>query len=287
MIFIALGAILRYASNIHTGCKRQQKNNNNNTIKREYLWRPLVHAGPHFNGSIRKHGHDLEQKNKSTLSNLLASHSEHSFILCTHFNSSISTLSFYRAQSEHSWKHRHEQKCGAHWKPHSQFLYRYIDIDVCLLDGIWTKKNEILVNEQAIESVRWNGNAPLLNVDPFRMSICSKWMLKSTVTRGNENEKKENENNKKKKEKKGKSHEEASTSAFAPAPAPGEESNCAVKWERSKIIFKVRRKVFTFELINLQQWTRNYEMWNGKMEKYTQRVQRVFRLRMCMKLSER
>lgn len=46
-------------------------------------------------------------KNKSTLSNLLAPHSEHSFILCTHFNSSISTLSFYRAQSEHSWKHRH------------------------------------------------------------------------------------------------------------------------------------------------------------------------------------
>lgn len=139
------------------------------------------------------------------------------------------------------------------------------------------------MNEQAIESVRWNGNAPLLNVDPFRMSICSKWMLKSTVTRGNKNEQK-----RAKMIKKNEKHEEASTSALALALAPADKSNCAVKWECSKIIFKVRRKVFTFELINLQQWTRNYETWNGKMGKiHRTSVKSVRRTRMCMKLSER
>lgn len=45
-----------------------------------------------LNDSIRKHGHNQEQKQKHIKAILV-----HIFILCTHFNSSISTLSFHRS----------------------------------------------------------------------------------------------------------------------------------------------------------------------------------------------
>lgn len=46
------------------------------------------------------------------------------------------------------------------------------------------------------ENGNGNGNATLLNVVPFRMSICSKWMLKSTLAWEYENEKKTEEKEK-------------------------------------------------------------------------------------------
>lgn len=126
-----------------------------------------------------------------------------------------------------------------------------VEIEKGILVNEWEQLNRALL----LGMRDADANAPLLNVDPFRMSICSKWMLKSTVTRI---------------ERMGEEKATATasslltaTTAMATATSNRRFSlRSEMRVSSNIIFFEVRRwwKVFTFELIILLQQTRNYEM---------------------------
>lgn len=150
-----------------------------------------------------------KSKNKSTLSNLIACFPSTilSFALISiHQSVYFHVVVVIKTNQRRIKDQKSINKNAIHIEYNIHILYIYLYVcDVYCRNRKIKKKEKRNLSEWASNRIAvigmGNGNAPLLNVDPFRMSICSKWMLKSTVTSTRELKKKQTHTRNKEKKK--------------------------------------------------------------------------------------